>query len=291
METSKEDFVMFEKWKKGFTGFELKYIALVLMVFDHIHYIFEYTGRIPLWFSWIGRLAAPLFLFCMIEGFLHTHDRKKYFLKIYAVAAVMGVIRFSFYNLLAGLVRADGFIPLNAMLSSFVVLFVVLQGISWCEQKRFFLGIPAIVVPMILPYLVQLFVFQPLLAREKNTALFFVNLIVMAFVPLHAMIADGGTAILLQGIVLYVFHKSRKKQMIAFTFIVVLWDILRLFFFVPNLTAHGLIFEYYEWMEILSVPLMLCYNGERGKGNGHFFYLFYPLHIYVLYALSFFLMR
>ncbi|MFQ8878147.1 MAG: TraX family protein [Roseburia hominis] len=49
------------------------------MILDHIHYFFSFTGKIPLFFSWIGRLAAPLFLFCIVEGFLHTHDRKNIF--------------------------------------------------------------------------------------------------------------------------------------------------------------------------------------------------------------------
>ena len=59
------------------SGFQLKYIALITMVFDHIQYFFEYTGKIPIWFTMIGRLAAPLFLFAVIEGFVHTHNRKK----------------------------------------------------------------------------------------------------------------------------------------------------------------------------------------------------------------------
>ena len=65
--------------RKGLTGFDLKYLALIFMVMDHIHYFFEFTGKVPIGFSWVGRLAAPLFLFCFIEGFFHTHDRKKIF--------------------------------------------------------------------------------------------------------------------------------------------------------------------------------------------------------------------
>ena len=33
--------------KKGLDGTQLKTIALVLMVLDHIHYFFEFTGCIP----------------------------------------------------------------------------------------------------------------------------------------------------------------------------------------------------------------------------------------------------
>ena len=59
------------------SGFQLKYIALIAMVFDHIHYFFDYTGKIPIWFTMIGRLAAPLFLFAVIEGFVHTRQPKE----------------------------------------------------------------------------------------------------------------------------------------------------------------------------------------------------------------------
>ena len=72
---------MMEKRKqwKGFTDFQLKWLALVLMVFDHIHYFFEFTGKVPEWFSMLGRLSAPLFLFCLLEGFAHTRNRKNIF--------------------------------------------------------------------------------------------------------------------------------------------------------------------------------------------------------------------
>ena len=41
------------------SGFQLKYIALITMVFDHIHYFFEYTGKIPIWFTMIGKKILP----------------------------------------------------------------------------------------------------------------------------------------------------------------------------------------------------------------------------------------
>ena len=71
----------------GITETGLKWIALVTMVMDHIHYFFGFTGMIPEWFSMVGRLGAPLFLFCLVEGFTHTHSRKKYFAKVYILSA------------------------------------------------------------------------------------------------------------------------------------------------------------------------------------------------------------
>ena len=37
--------------RAGLSGTALKTIALVLMVLDHIHYFFEFTGLVPTWFS------------------------------------------------------------------------------------------------------------------------------------------------------------------------------------------------------------------------------------------------
>ena len=82
------------KQKLGLTGTALKTIALVLMVMDHIHYFFEFTGVVPEWFSMLARLSAPLFLFCTVEGFAHTHDRRRYFLRIWAIGTAMGTVEF-----------------------------------------------------------------------------------------------------------------------------------------------------------------------------------------------------
>lgn len=42
-----------------------------------------------------------------------------------------------------------------------------------------------------------------------------------------------------------------------------------------------------QWWCLLSLPLLLCYSGERGKGNlKYFFYLFYPLHLALLQGLQ-----
>ena len=39
----------------------LKWVALVLMLLDHLGEFFPQS--VPLWFRWLGRMSAPLFLF------------------------------------------------------------------------------------------------------------------------------------------------------------------------------------------------------------------------------------
>ena len=67
------------KDKLGFDGTVLKLIAMVSMVFDHIGDMF-FPG--VMWLRMIGRLAMPIFSFCIAEGYAHTRDRKKYLIRM-----------------------------------------------------------------------------------------------------------------------------------------------------------------------------------------------------------------
>lgn len=87
--------------KKGISGSSLKLMAVIFMVIDHIA---AYTlTDIPLFNNayavafntdisivWlmrtVGRLAFPLFCFLMVEGFCHTHDRRRYGLQLFLFA-------------------------------------------------------------------------------------------------------------------------------------------------------------------------------------------------------------
>lgn len=268
------------------SGFQLKYIALIAMVFDHIHYFFDYTVEIPIWFAMIGRLAAPLFLFSVIEGFIHTRNRKKYFLKIYVLAILMGLIQFGFYNFLHPLVRPDGFFPKNMMLSSFAILLVALQGIAWIQEKKYLKGIPTLLFPLMLPWLMLLLYLS---GQDKPIFTLFINLLNYTVLPTHTSISDGGTWLLLTGIAMYLCHKNLKKEVLAFVTVSLVWVLMGIVLSRPSF--QDLMFRYIEWMEIFAAPLMLCYNGQRGKGSKYLFYVFYPTHIYLLYALSVLLYR
>ena len=49
----------------------LKLIAIVSMLIDHIGSVFFPEVRV---LRWIGRLAFPIFCYCMTVGLLYTHD-------------------------------------------------------------------------------------------------------------------------------------------------------------------------------------------------------------------------
>ena len=217
----------------------------------------------------------------MIEGFVHTHNRKKYFLKIYSLAILMGLIQFGFYQFLHPLVRPDGFFPQNMMLSSFAILLVALQGIAWIQDKKYLKGIPTLLFPILLPWLMVPFYLS---GQDKPIFILFLNLLNFTVLPTHTSISDGGTWLLLTGIAMYLCHKNLKKEVLAFVCVSLVWVLMAIVLSRPSF--QDLMFKYIEWMEIFAAPLLLCYNGQRGNGSKYLFYVFYPTHIYLLYALS-----
>ena len=66
-------------------GTSLKLIAMISMVFDHVGDMF-FPGA--LWMRMIGRLAMPLFSFCIAEGYAHTKNKQRYLLRMGVFALV-----------------------------------------------------------------------------------------------------------------------------------------------------------------------------------------------------------
>ena len=267
----------------GITETGLKWIALVTMVMDHIHYFFGFTGWIPEWFSMVGRLGAPLFLFCLVEGFTHTHSRKKYFAKVYLLSTAMSILLF-FMAFGGILVRPDGFYPTNGMMSTFVILMIVWQGMDWLGQKKILPGLAAVILPLAWPFIVVgLLAAAPSLSSP-------LGFLCYSFLPMWGTTGDSSWPVLVMGLVLYLFRKRRGVQVAAFSIFYFLYGVVYMVYMgstmAPDFAWWQIFTQYYEIYGILAAPLMLWYNGRRGGGHKLLFYAFYPAHIYLLYALS-----
>lgn len=84
---------------------QLKIIAIIIMAIDHVGYgivhlylttqgmmldpdSFQRINKIYEIMKGIGRLAFPIFCFCLVEGFYHTHSRVQYIIRMFLFALI-----------------------------------------------------------------------------------------------------------------------------------------------------------------------------------------------------------
>lgn len=124
--------------RNGLDGFQLKLLALVIMTIDHIYYFGSSLTVMPEILTLIGRIAAPIFVFFVTEGFAHTHSRGRYLLRLYVCGVLM-----QFGNLLVNLCFRvqNGVIVINGIFTTMAVIVIYLWWIenmrkAWREHRR-----------------------------------------------------------------------------------------------------------------------------------------------------------
>lgn len=105
----------------------LKVIAIISMFIDHIGG--EFFPQYPI-FRWIGRLAFPLFCYCMTVGMLYTSDIKKYLGRL----LIFAFISQPFYGLAFGIKIFD----VNS-LNIYFTLFMSLLTVWGFKEKKWLL--------------------------------------------------------------------------------------------------------------------------------------------------------
>ena len=270
------------KW--GFTSYSLKVLALLLMTLDHIYY---YLGSgilpIPHIFTLLGRISAPLFLFARAEGFSHTHDRMAYLKRLYLASVLMSVGNDLVTSFLP---HPNGAMVINGM---FATLFIVglyiwaiellLGNIKKKNWKNIGIALAMLLIPIGSGIGVTLYI--------GNTA----SVSPIGRIVFQALYTLVPSPIFVEGSVYWVFlgtgfYFLRNKKIGLSVFYVLMSGF---FFFTAageGMTYENLFILNDQWFMVLSLPFILLYSGQRGKKMKYFFYMYYPLHVYVLVLLA-----
>lgn len=242
--------------RKQFSSYDLKLIAAVTMLIDHIGVtlvwnLLDMTN--PLLFTLyecirlVGRMSFPLYCFLIVEGFLHTRSVPRYAGRL-LVFAVISEIPYDMAINLRLWARHDS----NVFFTLLIGL-LLLWGISYVEK---------------------FYVFW----REKELDVFIGTvctgvLALLLMIPAFAIAQKGvcsdyGMAGVLAIVLMYLF---RNYRLLGFGFAVMLLGIL---------TSNT------EYAALLMLYPVYYYDGTRGRDTWRYvFYGFYPVHLLVLGAL------
>ena len=232
---------------------QLKLIAIAAMTVDHVAWLLfpgYATGAVPLVMHMIGRITCPIMCFFIAEGFHYTRDRKKYALRLLALAVVS-----HFAYLLASNSYVDwhSFIPFyyGDILNQTSVVWSLLGGLLmlWlCEDEK----------------------------RSMGVKVAGVLLICLVTLP------SDWSCIAALCVLSIGSNRGNPQKQIAWSLFYVAIYAAVYFFALDKL--YGLL----QLCVVLSIPLLALYNGKRGKNPAvnkvmkWVFYLYYPLHLFVI---------
>lgn len=249
----------------------LKFLAVVLMVLDHIHEMFVSMGA-PMWLTMAGRLVFPMFLFAASESFYYTHSKKRYLQRL--LFASWGMTIFTFI-LQAVLPNPDVVLMNNAFSTFFVAGLYMLcwdtlkAGIRQKSPKEIGKAAVIFLVPILSAIPVYL---MAMLSFNENVPESVIRLLArIALLMPNILAVEGGAPLVVLGLLFYIFRKHRTIQ------IGVLLALSLIVYLSGNMVQ--------SFMALAAIPIAL-YNGKRGKGMKIFFYIFYPAHIGLLYCIA-----
>lgn len=272
----------------GFTSFQLKVIALILMTFDHIHYFMSTVQHMPMWLTVLGRMSAPLFIFVMAQGFYYTRSRQKYLLRLYIASVLMGLGNFVMnqYFPLPGTALVINNIFATLFLCGIYIWAIefIVDGMKQKSGKTFGGGLLLFLLPVIVTVLILALTGSALNGQgviAPGTLMLLRGLMLLAPSPFFV---EGSVVWIGLGVGMY-FLRNHKVGLSVFYAGVSLFFLLNAGLSV-GFTMQNLFTQNPQWFMIAALPFMLLYNGQRGRSMKYFFYLYYPLHVYALTFLA-----
>ena len=234
------------------SGNALKIIAAVLMVCDHAGMLlFPKVAFLRI----IGRLAFPIFAFLIAEGSKHTKNKLRYLLTMAGFALVIQVGYYIFNQRLE-----------MSVMVTFTMSLVIIFALDLFKE--------AIFTP------------NPKGARIAATAVLFFGAILFAAVLDRTVELDYDFS----GCMLPVFPSlmtTPKVKDPPEVFKMLDSKLPRFLAAAVGTLALALDFGGTQIYCLLSLPLLLLYSEKRGRLKmKYFFYVFYPLHLVILYGIS-----
>ncbi len=237
---------------RGLSNNQIKLIAMVAMLLDHTGLILFPSVRI---LRIIGRLAFPLFAYMIAEGATHTRHRTRYLLSMAGLGMACQAV----------CIVVTGSWHLNILITftlSLVLIFCI-HAFGQRKSARTIIGLIAGVSGVLF-----LTVIAPWLFASKGY---------------HV---DYGLPGVLFPVVIFFApdrcgHCPGRSQTTAGFWPGKLICVTALLL-IMGLRAGGI-----QWYGLLALPLLALYNGTRGQWRlKYLFYIFYPAHLAVLYAIA-----
>ncbi|WP_297141780.1 TraX family protein [uncultured Eubacterium sp.] len=238
---------------------QLKLIAIIAMTVDHIAWaMFDGypSALLPLVMHIIGRLTCPIMCYFIAEGYHYTRNINKYTFRLFA---------FAFISHFAYIFASNDFVDFKSFVPFYYGNFLNQTSVMWS--------------------LAWGLVMLRIADSKRIKSIYKVLLVVL--ICIITLPSDWSCIAALCIMAVGTNRGDFRKQMSWMIFYVALYALV--YFFAID-KAYGIL----QMGVVLSIPVIAMYNGKRGKNPKinkfmkWFFYIFYPLHLFVIGLINYF---
>ena len=249
-------------------AYKLKWIAIIGMVLNHM--VFAWWEVLPLWLAFplyaAGGVTFPIMAYFVVEGYKHTSNLKRYFLRLFLFGLVSIPVHMLVFR---------GGLGMNILFTIMLSLVTLILYDKIKSRILFWISFVLLLIVSMM-FLMDWYIIGPIV------------------VLLYYIIKNESRRRLAPGIVAGIFwglllgsgllglmameQAAAAGYEVGGMFTGLAMDFVTVEFFTVGLTfVPGC---------IAGALLVRGYNGERGKRMKWLFYAFYPLHLAVLAAVS-----
>ena len=279
------------------SNFWLKLIALLTMTIDHIGYLLPYSTT-ALIFRYIGRLALPLFCFMIAEGAIHTKNFNKYAFRLGLMAslisiAIIGSELIPYFKEQGFSMRDEGNIFIDLLLGA-VAIYLLRQN-KWYIKLLAILPIAFGIASFVATALESCgchghILWFPFFLRTQYgwfaivliVGFYIAHYLSNIFVKYHSSISG----------ISYDLYKGSnfERNTLNIISVIALAVISLIYYILGQIMPTQYVFwdAIMQLFAIVSGAFILLYNGLRGYNKKWFqygSYLYYPIHMVILYLI------
>lgn len=245
---------------------QLKLIAIICMLLDHVAYAFL-SYRTPVYqvMRFFGRITAPVMCFMLVEGYIHTSSFSKYCLRmfVFAVLAYFPYVYLVYPSLMIDL-RIGFFRDYDMLFTLLICMYMIFAidkiGSFEASREQYFITVVLLIlVAVLLSLPCDWFIFAPLF-----TANFYLN-------RRNEKRRDLITGLICTALFAYMAYQMLRA---GYSF------------------KEAMTFNLYSLGAFMVIPLLRMYDHTNGKWEmKYFFYAFYPLHLMIIDIIKYFRIR
>lgn len=244
------------------TGFlnsnSIKLIAVFAMTVDHIAWMLfpgYPTDFLPVIMHIIGRITCPIMCYCVAEGFHYTKNINKYTLRMFLFALIS---HFAYIFASENYTDFHSFIPFynGGILNQTSVMWSLAFGLVMLRTAYS--------------------------EKIKNKTL---KVLLILLICVLALPSDWSCV---ASLFILSFGTNRNNLQMQSVWLIIYAAVYSLVYILAIDTVYGIL----QMSVVLAIPIIYAYNGERGKNIKFnkfmkwFFYIYYPLHLFIIGILN-----